>query len=64
MQLICQKIKEVSEKSFRLLILDYVQLIDYLLISDVSKREEYLFKLAKSLKTMAGELNVPVIIVS
>ncbi len=65
MQSICQKIKEESEqKSLGLVILDYVQLLDYLPISDVSNREEYLLKLAKSLKRMAEELNVPVIIIS
>ena len=47
-----------------LVILDYVQLLDYLPISDVSKREEYLLKLAKSLKRMAEELNVPFIVIS
>ena len=46
------------------MILDYVQLLDYLPISDVSNREEYLLKLAKSLKTIAVELNVPVIVIS
>ncbi len=65
MQSICQKIKEESEKkSLGLVILDYVQLLDYLPISDVSNREEYLLKLAKSLKKMAEDLNVPVIIIS
>ena len=65
MQSICQKIKEESEqKSLGLVILDFVQLLDYLPISDVSNREEYLLKLAKSLKRMAEELNVPVIIIS
>ncbi len=65
MQSICQKIKEQSEKnSLGLVILDYVQLLDYLPISDVSNREEYLLKLTKSLKRMAEELNVPVIIIS
>ena len=65
MQSICQKIKEESEqKSLGLVILDYVQLLDYFPISDVSTREEYLLKLAKSLKRMAEELNVPVIIIS
>ena len=65
MQAICQKIKEESaKKSLGLVILDYVQLLDYLPISEVSNREEYLLKLAKSLKRMAEELNVPVIIIS
>ena len=65
MQSICQKIKEEStKKSLGLVILDYVQLLDYLPISDVSNREEYLLKLAKSLKRMAEELNVPVIVIS
>ena len=65
MQAICQKIKEESEKkSLGLVILDYVQLLDYLPISDVSNREEYLLKLVKCLKRMAEELNVPVIVIS
>jgi replicative DNA helicase len=65
MQLICQKIKDEStKKSLGLVILDYVQLLDYLPISDISNREEYLLKLAKSLKRMAEELNVPVIVIS
>ena len=65
MQSICQKIKEESEqKSLGLVILDYVQLLDYFPISNVSTREEYLLKLAKNLKRMAEELNVPVIIIS
>ena len=64
-QSICQKIKEQStKKSLGLVILDYVQLLDYVFISDVFNREDYLWKLAKSLKTMAEELNVPVIIIS
>ena len=65
MQSICQNIKDESEKkSLGLVILDYVQLLDYLPISDLSNREEYLLKLAKSLKKMAEELNVPLIIIS
>ena len=65
MQSICQKIKDEStKKSLGIVILDYVQLLDYLPISDVSNREEYLLKLAKSLKRMAEELNVPVIVIS
>ena len=65
MQLICQKIKDEStKKSLGLVILDYVQLLDYLPMSDVSNREENLLKLAKSLKRMAEELNVPVIVIS
>ena len=46
-----------------LVILDYVQLLDYLPISDVSNREEYLLKLVKSLKGWQ-RLNVPVIVIS
>ena len=64
MQSICQKIKDKSDKkSLGLVILDYVQLLDYLPISNISTKEEYLLKLAKSLKMMA-ELNAPVIVIS
>ena len=64
-QSICQKIKEESAKqSLGLVIIDYVQLLYYLPISEVTNREEYLLELVKTLKMMARELNVPVIVIS
>ena len=64
---ICTSIKDESiKKNLGLVILDfdYIQLLDYLPISDISNRKEYLWRLAKSLKGMAEELNVPVIVTS
>ena len=65
MQTICQKIKDQSEmNSLGLVILDYLQLIDFLSVSGISRREEHLLNLIKSLKLMAENLNVPVIVIS
>ena len=64
-QQMCHKIKDESKpKNLGLVILDYFQLLDYLSISDLSNKEEYLLKLTKSLKAMAEDLNVPVIVTS
>ena len=65
MKIICQKIKEQSEKkSLGLIILDYLQLLDYLPISEITNREEHVLNLIKGLKLMAENLNVPVIVIS
>ena len=64
-QKICQKIKKKSEKnSLGLVILDYLPLLENLPISELFNKEEYLLGLAKSFKTMAEELNVPVLVIS
>ena len=64
---ICRSIKDESiKKNLGLIVFDfdYIQLLDYLPISDISNRKEYLWRFAKSLKAMAEELNVPVIVTS
>ena len=47
-----------------LVILDYLQLLDYLPISEITNREEHVLNLTKGLKLMAENLNVPVIVIS
>ena len=65
MQRICQSIKEQSvEQNLGLIILDYNRFHDYSPFMDVSKREENLSNLIKSLKSIAKGLNVPIILIS